>query len=186
MISKMVAQGMQIKGVPTSQRSRQQAEESQIPLLDEFDTIDVSIDGADEVDPRGNLIKGGWGAHTHEKIVAFACRKRIIVCDDSKLVKCLGKFPLPVEVLQFGWQNAKNSLAILGCTASLRLDGESRFLTDNKHYVLDCAFAAIPDPAALSKEINAIPGVVENGLFCGLTDIVIVGHADGTTEEMLF
>ncbi|MFQ5676554.1 MAG: ribose 5-phosphate isomerase A, partial [bacterium] len=148
--------------------------------------IAVTIDGADEVDELGNLIKGGGGALTREKIVAAASRKEIIIIDDSKLVKTLGRFPLPVEVLPFGWQSVAEKLKSFDCQVDLRTTNGQAFLTDNQNYVIDCKFDGLKDLNELAQEINAIPGVVENGLFLGLTDAVIVGREDGSVEERLY
>ena len=154
------------------------AKEYNIPLtdLDENPEIDLTIDGADEVNPKLNLIKGGGGALTREKIVAYHSKKEIIVIDETKIVKILGvNFPLPVEVVKFGWMSTKAALEEFGCNVELRkVMGNEPFITDNSNYILDCEFDRIEDPEALEKEINNIPGVVENGLFIGLVDEVIV------------
>lgn len=183
LIGEKVTAGLDIQGVPTSLETEQLARENSIPLLTEFAKVDVTIDGADQVDGQGNLIKGGGGALTREKIVAAASEKEIIIIDESKLVKTFGDFPLPVEVLPFGWKFALQQLQSLGCHAILRKRGEEVFLTDNQNYILDCEFKQIWEPQNLSREICAIPGVVENGLFVGLTSLVIIGKGDGTTDE---
>jgi ribose 5-phosphate isomerase A len=186
LMSERVANGLRIQGVPTSLETEKIAKENNIPLLSEFEYIDITIDGADEVDEHGNLIKGGGGALTREKIVAGASKKEIIIVDETKLVPNLGRFPLAVEVLRFGWGFVQQKLQALGCKAKLRTKGEEIFVTDNQNYIFDCMFSHIDHPKELSIEINAIPGVVENGLFVGLTDLVIVGHADGRTKEKRF
>ncbi len=173
-------------GVPTSVATADLAEQCGIPLLTEFSCIDITIDGADEVDPEGNLLKGGGGALTREKIVAAASTLEIIIVDELKQVQQLGRFPLPVEVVPFGWKYVSERLAKLGCKVSLRRQNGHAFQTDNGNLVLDCSFARIAEPAKLALEINAIPGVVENGLFVGLADLVIVGSKEGGISELRF
>lgn len=182
-LGKKVRDGLKIKGIPTSIHTQRIAKEEKIPLtkLDENPEIDITIDGADEVDSNLNLIKGGGGALTREKIIAFNSKKVIIVADDSKVVKRLGiDFPLPVEVLKFGWESTKKTLEQLECTIERRMimEGEP-FITDNGNYILDCDFVRIDEPEQLHININNIPGVVENGLFIGLVDEVIVGGKQG-------
>lgn len=178
----LVKEGLSIKAIPTSQRAKKLATELGIPLID-FDetvTLDVTIDGADEVDSTLSLIKGGGGALTREKIVAYHSKRQIIVVDESKIVKRLGAdFPVPVEVVKFAWAATKKSLEELGCTAQLRTIMNEKYITDNGNYILDCDFGPISSPETLEKDINAIPGVVENGLFIGLVDEVIVGSRQG-------
>lgn len=186
LLGQKIAAGLKIQGVPTSLETEKLAKENNIPLLFDFERVEITIDGADEVDEYGNLIKGGGGALAREKIVAAASFKEIIVVDESKLVKTLGRFPLPVEVLPFGRQFVKERLESLGCETILRKKGDKKFITDNQNYIFDCIFEQIDNPDELTKEINSIPGVVENGLFVGLTNLVIVGHADGSAEEITF
>ncbi|MFQ5823107.1 MAG: ribose-5-phosphate isomerase RpiA [bacterium] len=186
LIGQKVANGLKIQGVPTSLETERLAKENNISLLFEFGQIDITIDGADEVDESGNLIKGGGGALTREKIVAAASKKEIIIVDETKLVQTLGRFSLPVEVLPFGWKFVQKKLQLLGCKANLRKKGEEIFMSDNQNYIFDCIFHNIVHPKELAIEINTIPGVVENGLFVDLADLVIVGHADGSTEEIVF
>ena len=194
-LGKMFKDGLKIQGIPTSIHTKRIAKEENIPLttLDEHPEIDITIDGADEVDSRLNLIKGGGGALTREKIIAFNSKKVIIVVDDSKVVKCLGiDFPLPVEVVKFGWQATKRALEQFGwkpaeerrdevaCTVELReiMEGEP-FITDNGNYILDCEFQRIDRPEELEIAMSNVPGVVETGLFIGLADEVIVGGKQG-------
>ncbi len=194
-IGKMVKDGLKIQGIPTSVHTKRIAKEENIPLttLNENPEIDLTIDGADEVDSYLNLIKGGGGALTREKIIAFNSKKVIIVVDDSKVVKCLGiDFPLPVEVVKFGWKATKKALEQFGwkpaeerreevaCTVELReiMEGEP-FITDNGNYILDCEFQRIDQPEELGIAMNNVPGVVETGLFIGLADEVIVGGKQG-------
>jgi ribose 5-phosphate isomerase A len=177
--------GLRIRGIPTSEQSRYQAEREGIPLIDFADTtrIDLTIDGADEIDPAFHLIKGGGGALLREKLVATASRREIIVVDESKLKSRLGGFPLPVEVVPFGWQFVRLQIEGLGCRARLRVQENRAFVTDNGNHILDCAFGVISDPADLERRIAAICGVVESGLFVGLAHRVVIGKADGTVEE---
>ncbi|PNX48857.1 MAG: ribose 5-phosphate isomerase A [Thermoplasmata archaeon M11B2D] len=181
-IGEMIKTGLHIEGVPTSLKTKRLAMELKIPLI-EFDDrteIDITIDGADEVDSNLNLIKGGGGALTREKIIAYHSKKVIIIVDETKIVKGLGcDCALPVEVTKFGWSATKKIIEGLGCTAELRKIMDEAFITDNQNYILDCEFGKIADPEALEKEINNIPGVLENGLFIGLADEVIVGSKQG-------
>ncbi|MCG8605840.1 ribose-5-phosphate isomerase RpiA [bacterium] len=186
MIGEKVRSGLNITAVSTSLATERLARKYVIPILTEFTRVDITIDGADEVDPDGNLIKGGGGALTREKIVASASDKKIIVVDDSKLVIRLGAFPLPVEVLPFGWESVKQKIQSFGCQVTLRGTPDEPFLTDNQNYVLDCHFEVIANPKRLHDELNGIAGVVENGLFIGLTDHVIIGGRDGLTGEKFF
>jgi ribose 5-phosphate isomerase A len=179
----LVKDGLNIKGIPTSVHTKRIAKEQNIPLttIEENPEIDVTIDGADEVDSNLNLIKGGGGALTREKIIAFNSKKVIIVIDDSKIVKALGiDFDLPVEVVKFGWSSVKKVLEDFKCNVKLReiMDNEP-FITDNGNYILDCEFERIEDPITMEVELNSIPGVVENGLFVGLVDEAIVGSTQG-------
>ena len=174
--------GLDIRGVPTSIATANLAKEHGIPLtsLEECPRLDLAIDGADEVDPDLDLIKGMGGALFREKLVAAASKRVAIAVDGSKLVKRLGsRAPLPVEVHPFGWKVTKASLEALGCTAALRLAGGEKVRTDNDNYVLDCRFPAIKDPARLEREVNDVPGVIENGLFIGLASVVFVADAKG-------
>ncbi len=171
-----------IIAVPTSNATAQLALTEGIPLseLDEHEQIDLTIDGADEVDPQLNVIKGLGGFLLREKIVAFATAYEVIVVDDSKLVHCLGtKSPLPVEVIRFGWQHTRRALESTGAQTSLRMLGSEPYITDEGNYIIDCRYEAIREPDALSQELNAIPGVVDNGLFLGMVDMVIVASAKG-------
>lgn len=181
-LGKLVEDGLDIKGIPTSMHTRKLAKEYKIPLtnLEENPEIDLTIDGADEVDSNLNLIKGGGGALTKEKIVAYHSKRELIVVDDSKIVKALGiDFPLPVEVIKFGWSSTKKAIEEFGCSADLRKIVEEPYLTDNSNYILDCDFERIDDAEQLEKNLNCIPGVVENGLFIGLVDEIIVGSKQG-------
>ena len=184
-LGERVRQGLRIRGIPTSEQSRVLALEADIPLIgfSEVTQIDLTIDGADEIDPAFNLTKGGGGALLREKIVAGASTTEIIVIDETKLKDRLGQFPLPVEVVPFGWQITRQRVGGLGCPTRLRLQEGAPFETDNGNYILDCAFKRIDDPPALETQIVALCGVVECGLFTGLADRIIIGKTDGTFEE---
>jgi ribose 5-phosphate isomerase A len=170
-----------IKGVPTSFQASVLAKQYGIPLttLDEIDRIDIAIDGADEVDPQKNLIKGGGAAHTREKIVDSLASEFIVVVDSSKLVDRLGStFPLPVEVLPMAVAPVTKAIEQLGGKPELRMGvkKDGPVITDQGNMVLDVTFAAIDNPAELEKLLNNIPGVLENGLFIGVADVVLIGE----------
>jgi ribose 5-phosphate isomerase A len=175
-VGRLVAEGRKLVGVPTSRRSREHAESLGIPLLDDFGpwTIDVCVDGADEVSEELDLIKGGGGAHTREKIVNRHSRQNVIIVDDSKLSSRLGvRRAVPVEVVVFGHRATGVSLAAYG-QASLRFAGDEPFLTDSGNYIYDVDTGPIEDPVELEEEFRHLPGVIETGLFCARTEIVIV------------
>jgi ribose 5-phosphate isomerase A len=185
-IAKRVAEGLRITAIPTSEQTAEHAHRLGVPLssLAEHHRIDLTIDGADEVERSDlNLIKGGGGALLREKIVASASAQLVIIVDEAKLVDRLGvHFPVPVEVVPFGWQATARRVGNLGSTPSLRVGADGKtFVTDGGHYILDCAFGPIASPAQLESELNSIVGIVENGLFIGLTSQVVVagsGHVD--------
>ena len=181
-----MAEGLNIRGLPTSSQSEQLAREVGIPLLDfsEITSLDLTLDGADEFDPALNLIKGGGGALFREKIVAAASRRLIIFADHSKQVPCLGSFPLPVEVNPFGWQVVAEKIQNLCPQVVLRQSASGPFLTDNHGYILDCPFGEIPDPPALEAKLKAITGVVETGLFIGMAGMICMGVED-KVEQIL-
>ena len=172
-----------ILGVPTSLQVEQEAGRAGIPLttLEQGTRLDLTIDGADEVDPAFNLFKGGGGALLREKIVAQASRREIIVVDERKLVPALGAhFPVPVEVLPFGWGAQAAYLSSLGAIPSLRRNPDgSPYLTDQHNYILDCAFGPIPDPAGLARLLESRAGLLGHGLFIGLASEVIVAGPSG-------
>ncbi len=185
-LGERVKKGLRIKGVPTSQDTAKLARKAKIPLLqnDEVWPIDVAIDGADQVDPHFNLIKGGGGALLKEKIVAAAAQRFVVVVDHTKRVPVLGgSFPLPVEVMPFGWRNTARQIDALGGKAELRKRNGRIFMTEARHYILDVHFERIHDPAALEAALNRIPGVVENGLFVARTSVLIVGTPTGVEER---
>ena len=178
-----IRQGLRIVGIPTSERTAEQARALGIPLstLSDHARVDLTIDGADEVELGTlNLIKGRGGALLREKIVASASARLVIVADESKLVERLGCGVVPVEVIPFGWQSTARRIESLGGSPVLRLRPEGgAFVTDGGHYILDCAFGRISSAASLDGELNGVVGVVEHGLFLGLADQVAVGRAGG-------
>ncbi|TCP63112.1 ribose-5-phosphate isomerase [Rhodovulum bhavnagarense] len=183
--------GIRIKGVPTSVRTAELARQVGIEVisLDEAKWLDLTIDGADEFDADLNLIKGGGGALLQEKIVATASDQMIVIADTAKEVGTLGAFPLPVEVIPFGWQTSRAlieealiNLDVMGRDVTLRMNGDAAFVTDEGNHILDLHLKRIGNPRQLSLVINQIPGVVENGLFIDICDVVVVGHGDGRVE----
>ena len=180
LLGERVAAGLRVKGVPTSEATRKLARESKIPMtgLKEAGRLQVTIDGADELDPQLRLIKGGGGALLREKIVAAASDMLVIVADASKVVQQLGAFPLPVEVVPFGLPVVIPAIAKLGAKPALRGGDNAPFVTDEGHFILDCPFRKIEDPEALASALSAIPGVVEHGLFLDLADRIIIGRRD--------
>jgi len=184
-LGERVRQGLRIQGVPTSEATRQLAIAEGVPLttLEEQPVLDLCLDGADEVDPDLNLIKGGGGALLREKIVASAARQRIMMVDVSKCVDCLGAFPLAVEVIPFGWEVTRRQLEQFGGVPTLRQREGKPFVTDQGHYIIDCALSRIEDVPKLNHQLNQLPGVVENGLFVDMTDRLIIGSPDGITEK---
>jgi ribose 5-phosphate isomerase A len=181
---KVNKEGWKIKAIATSNGSEEQARRLGIPIMDfsSVKSIDITIDGADEVNPKLQLIKGGGGALLREKIVATNSKQMIVVADESKWVKTLGKFPLPVEVVLFGWERTFDKLLMLGCEAKRRMKGTIPYLTDNGNYIVDCAFGEIDDPPALHELVNAITGVVDNGLFIHIASKLVLGFNNGETR----
>jgi ribose 5-phosphate isomerase A len=187
LLGERVAAGLEIVGVPTSERTAALCRELGIGLstLDETPELDLTVDGADEVGPGLDLIKGGGGALLREKIVAAASRRLIVIADETKLVDMLGAFPLPVEVNRFGLRATEIAIgrasADLGLSGALtlRMTNGQPFVTDGGHFILDASFGRIPDTRALSNALHAVPGVVEHGLFLGLADLAIVAGAGG-------
>ena len=181
-----VREGLDIVGIPTSDGTERIAVAQQIPLttLAAHPTIDLTIDGADEVDPRLNLIKGGGAALVREKIIANASKKILIVVDESKVSRVLGtNFPLPVEIVRFGWEATQTAVNRICGSSTLRLalahDRDQPLITDNGNYILDCHFDGIPAPDQVELQLNNIPGVVENGIFVNRADEIIVGTPSG-------
>jgi ribose 5-phosphate isomerase A len=190
-----VAEGLDVRGVPTSNATRELAESLHIPLVGfgEIDRLQVVVDGPDEVDHDGHVIKGGGAALLWERIVADAADFYVIVADTSKLKDRLGAFPLPIEVVQHGWESTTRSirrlLTLHGYPADValvrRVDAAGApVLTDSGNFLVDAHLKAIPDPLVIDRELNWIPGVVENGLFTGLVDEVIFSDPDGTITFM--
>jgi ribose 5-phosphate isomerase A len=181
LLGQRVRAGLDVRGIPTSERSRQLAIEAGIPLIgfEEVSCLDLTIDGADEADGELNLIKGGGGALLREKVVASFSRRVVIVVDSSKRVERLGAFPLPVEVVRFAWQGLARRLEELGGQVRLRKDLAGQpFITDEGNYILDCRFGPIDRPRELAQRLDAMPGVMEHGLFVGVCDIMLVGQGE--------
>ena len=179
-LGERVQAGLKIRGIPTSVHTREVATSLGIPLttLDEFQRIDVTIDGADEVDPQLQLIKGGGGAFLREKIIASASRQLVIVADSSKQVSMLGKAPVPVEVVPFAQALVAKEVAALGATVELRHDPAGKiWVTDEGHHILDCTFGQIPDPPGLARKLESIPGLLGHGLFIDMASVVLIGKA---------
>jgi len=183
-------QGLDFSFVPTSRQTADiAAETNMIPIeINEVEQLDLCIDGADEIDPQGNLIKGGGGALLQEKIVAAASKKLVIIADHQKLVNRLGKFPLPVEVITFGYMQVLKKLQASGLckSVSIRLKDGKPFITDHQHYILDCNYETILDYSLLNTSLHEIPGVVETGLFIRMASQAIIGYADGHIKTINF
>jgi ribose 5-phosphate isomerase A len=185
LLGEQVKNGLHVRGIPTSVRSRDQALSLGIPLttLDECLQIDVTVDGADEVDPQLRLIKGGGGALLREKIVASATKQLVIVADATKRVPVLGKFPLPVEVIKFAQALVAKKIEALGAHAALRRGADGTpYLTDENNYILDCRFGQISDADGLAKQLCNMPGVVEHGLFIGMASVVLIANGSEIAE----
>ena len=180
-VGRLVADGMKVRGVPTSRATAELAASLGIPIVTELvGQVDLAVDGADEVDPALNLIKGRGGALFREKLVAAASKRFVVVVDESKLVKELGVGVLPVEVLAFLWRSTAERIAALGVSLVLRGGEETPYTTDNGNLVLDLTVeGGIKNPAEFGEELKKITGVVEHGLFVGMTDTVIVGGPEG-------
>jgi ribose 5-phosphate isomerase A len=177
--------GLKIRGIPTSQRTREIAESVGIPMttLEEFPEIDVTIDGADEIDPELQLIKGGGGALLREKIVASASKRMVVIADSSKRVQVLGKFPLPVEVIPMAEPLLFKKIAALGASVRPRRYANGNpLVTDEGHHILDCHFGQIPDPRALASQLDSLTGIVEHGLFVDMATVALIGKGDDVVE----
>ncbi|WP_173931452.1 ribose-5-phosphate isomerase RpiA [Chelativorans sp. Marseille-P2723] len=187
LLAERVARGLKIVGVPTSERTAIVCGQNGVPLttLDETPELDLTIDGADEIGPDLTLIKGGGGALLREKIVAAASQRMIVIADESKIVEALGRFPLPIEVNPFGLRATMMAIEKvaqnlgMSCKIALREAGGSPFVTDGGHLIVDASFGRIPEPRPLAVALNAIPGVVEHGLFVGLAGSAIVAGRSG-------
>jgi ribose 5-phosphate isomerase A len=189
-LGKRTSQGLKVTVVPTSEQTAQLAKKAGIILsnLNNIDRLALTIDGADEIDPQGNLIKGGGGALLKEKIVAAASDEVIIIADSSKLVQQLGKFPLPVEVIPFGYKQVIHQIMQTDfCKkVSLRSKNDEIFITDLNHYILDCECEKIDDASSLNSVLHVIPGVVETGLFINIASKAVVGYEDGRVEVIIY
>lgn len=186
-LAQRVRNGLRCTAVSTSAQSELLASQHGIRTvsLNDVPFIDLTIDGADEIDDRLQLIKGGGGALLQEKMVAAASRQQVIIADNSKWKTQLGEFPLPVEVVPYGWKQVQRQVRQLYDTeAVLRLKNDQAFITDHGHYILDCHFHAIKDPAAMNISLHLIPGVVETGLFIHMYGKAIIGYPDGTTRHI--
>ena len=198
-LGERIQAGLKIRGIPSSQRTKELAESAGIPLttLEEFPNIDVTIDGADEIDPELQLIKGGGGALLREKIVASASKRMVVIADSSKRVQILGKFPLPVEVIPMAEPLLSKKITALGASVKLRLkkisacEGSGKphrdangdpFVTDEGHHILDCHFGEIPDPRALARQLDSLTGIVEHGLFVDIATVALIGKGDDVVE----
>jgi ribose 5-phosphate isomerase A len=188
LLGEKVRAGMRVVGVPTSEATRVQAEQSGVPLatLDEIDRLDLTVDGADEIDGALNLIKGGGGALLREKIVAAASDRMIVIADETKWVDALGRFPLPIEVIPFGLAATRRAMA--GAFAESGVSGQMVlrkakdghvFVTDGGHWIIDAHLGRIEDAPRLADSLSRIPGVVEHGLFIGLADTAVLAGAQG-------
>src|SRR3984893_18929087 len=190
-----VKAGLRVVGVPSSKSTGELAQEVGVPLADLNDVsqLDLTIDGADEIDAKGRMIKGGGANLLWEKIVASASKKMVCIVDESKVVEQLGRFPLSIEVIPFGWRSTERHLQNLfkdegfaDVHIDVRGDLQKPLITDSGHYLLDCHLRAIPDPESLGAKLNQIPGVVEHGLFINIATDAVIGHASGHAEVMTF
>ncbi|MCJ8148816.1 ribose-5-phosphate isomerase RpiA [Shinella sp. H4-D48] len=187
LLAEKVAGGLRVEGVPTSERTARLCLELGVPLksLDELPELDLTIDGADEVDSRLRLIKGGGGALLREKIVACASKRMIVIADETKVVETLGAFKLPIEVNPFGLVATRIAIEKLATrlglsgAIDLRASGDGTFTTDGGHYILDASFGRIPDADALARNLNDIPGVVEHGLFINIASLAVIAGPAG-------
>src|SRR5688572_14695947 len=183
-IGEMVKRGLHVKAIPTSTSTEKLAKELKIPMASFSDVgqIDLTIDGADEIDQDKNLIKGGGGALLREKIVAYNSKQFIVIADESKLVPTLGEFPLPIEIVPFGAKLTLMQLTQL-CKAEIRKEHDKTFVTDNGNYIVDCFFGSINDPKSLDTELKAIAGVLETGIFFKeKVSKVVVGYSSGVVK----
>jgi ribose 5-phosphate isomerase A len=185
--------GLSVEGVATSSATVWLAEELGVPLrrLEDVPGIDLVVDGADELDAKLNLIKGGGAALLQEKIVASASARMVVIADESKRVAHLGAFPLPVEIVRFGWTVTRRQVSELlaavdvdGRQVSVRMGADGPLVTDEGNFILDLHLGRIGDPPTLASELNALPGVVESGLFIDMAHCAIIGRADGTAEVL--
>ncbi|SCL98439.1 Ribose-5-phosphate isomerase A [Bacillus wiedmannii] len=184
-LGERVKEGLAFQAVPTSKETEVLAKQLNISLisLNDVQSLDLTIDGADEIDANLQLIKGGGGALLREKIVATSSKELIIIADESKLVTHLGTFPVPVEIIPFSWKQTERKIQSLGCQTTLRLKNNETFITDNKNMIIDCIFPHnISNPANLHTQLKMITGVVETGLFVNMTSKAIIGTENGIEE----
>ncbi|SCN45448.1 Ribose-5-phosphate isomerase A [Bacillus cereus] len=184
-LGERVKEGLSFQAVPTSKETEVLAKQLNISLisLNDVQSLDLTIDGADEIDANLQLIKGGGGALLREKIVATSSKELIIIADESKLVTHLGTFPLPVEIIPFSWKQTERKIQSLGCQTTLRLKNNETFITDNNNVIIDCIFPHnITNPANLHTQLKMITGVVETGLFVNMTSKAIIGTKNGIKE----
>jgi ribose 5-phosphate isomerase A len=187
-LAKKMKEGLTLTAVPTSSQTRLLATQQGIKLteLNEVSSIDLTIDGADETDHQLQLIKGGGGYLLQEKMVAAASKELVIIADNNKLKKQLGDFPLPIEVMPYGWQQVKSRIEKkYSIETSLRMKDGKPFATDHNHYILDCCFKKIDKAATLNTELHLIPGVVETGLFVDMCNKAMIGYPDGSIKQLL-
>lgn len=183
-LAERVKAGLNIQGVPTSERIGHLATIAGIPLLtlEQCQQIDIDVDGADVVDPKLRLIKGGGGALLREKIIATASRQMVVIADSSK-ARDLSEFPLPVEVISFAQALVAGKIAAMGAKVTLRRANDGQpYMTDERHHILDCKFESIPDPEALAHTLDTMPGVVEHGMFIGIAKIALIGKGAEVIE----
>ncbi|WP_214480167.1 ribose-5-phosphate isomerase RpiA [Bacillus sp. SM2101] len=181
-LAELVKAGLSIKTIPTSNHTEILARKLNIPLsnFDEIKELDITIDGADEIDAKYNLIKGGGGALLREKLVALSSKQLVIVADETKVVETLGKFPLPIEVVPFAWQRtAKEITQQLNVLPKLRSVQNDPYITDNGNFILDCNVSDIHAPAVLQQSLKQVTGVIDTGLFPSMANVVIIGSRDG-------
>ncbi|NRF91311.1 ribose-5-phosphate isomerase RpiA [Paenibacillus frigoriresistens] len=183
-IAQRIQKGLRIRAVASSRDSEELANKLGIPMVpfSEIELIDLTIDGADEVDPHLNLIKGGGGALVREKILASNSKRFFVIVDESKRVEHLGQFPLPVEIVPFAANFTINKLKELGCNTRIRMSNDKEYITDNGNIIVDCNFEKIVEPRELNKQINLIPGVLDNGLFTRMVSSLIIGYNDGKVK----
>jgi ribose 5-phosphate isomerase A len=180
-LGERIQEGLRIQAIPTSKNTARLAKEQGIPLttFQDIRRLDLTIDGADEINPELELIKGGGGALLREKLVAVQSQKLIIIADESKFVPTLGAFPLPIEVVPFAYECTAERIKAFGCQPELRMDNKQPFITDNGNYILDCHFKSITQPEELQRDLKLLEGVIEVGLFIGLASRVILGGQQG-------
>jgi len=184
-LGERVKSGLRITGIPTSNATAELARSVGVSLttLEQHPVIDIVIDGADEIDPHLNLIKGGGGALLREKVIAAASKRMVVIADSGKVVEHLGKFPLPVEIISFARAVVERKIQSLGASTKIRTRSDgSPYITDNGNPIMDCNFGKIEDPPALSRTLSNIPGVVEHGLFIGLATLAVIGKGNAVEE----